>query len=104
MALQKLINQVQNCTLCYGYLPRKPRPILNLGKNTRIYKDFPEEELDMTKEKETPLYEKLDNMANDIGKFAFGSGVIIFLALSAYMVIKIIFVGKLNEAKVYDLL
>ena len=36
MALQKLIKQVQDCTLCLDYLPQKPRPILSVGKNAKV--------------------------------------------------------------------
>jgi len=36
LALQQLIKQIQICTLCHSYLPQKPRPILNIGKNAKV--------------------------------------------------------------------
>jgi magnesium-transporting ATPase (P-type) len=61
-----------------------------VGKNTRIHEMI---ENEMLKEGDelTPLQEKLGNLAGQIGKFAYLGGALIFIGMTLFLVLKIIF-------------
>ena len=72
-----------------------------VGVHTRWYKEHPVEDLEDDNEK-TPLAQKLDLLANYIGKYSYIAGFLTFFALVIYLVMKIMISSDPDDAILTD--
>lgn len=61
-----------------------------VGEHTRFNQEFPVEQL-QEEEQLTPLQEKLEKLAGFIGKFGYIAGAIIFLTMTLFLIVQIMF-------------
>lgn len=61
-----------------------------VGKHTRYAQEFEVEKLN-DEDKLTPLQERLEKLAGYIGKFGYLAGILIFISMSIFLVIQILF-------------